>query len=123
MDQFEEVRQKLVDQKEEFEEKLSKSSSRFSQKPLQKQFEVNSKILALNHKIQKALKKKDYRRVKSLVQEQEEELNEHEENLLIAENSQHGWLTVSEIRGKKLLDSKLVKKMHFVDALIDKAKQ
>ena len=122
MDQFEEVCKTLAAQKEEFEEKLSKSTIKFAQKPIEKQYEVNAKLLARNHKIQKALKRKDYRRVKSLVQEQEDDLREHEENLMIAENSQHGWLTVSKIRGEKHLDPKLVKKMLEVDALIDRAK-
>ena len=97
---FEEVHQTLAAQKEEMEEKFKKSSVNFNQKPIERQFEVNARILALNHKIQKALKNKDYKRVKKLVREQEEELNEHEENLKIAEYSQHqhGWLTVSKIR-------------------------
>ena len=57
-----------------------------------------------------------------MVREQEEELNEHEENLLIAEHSQYGWLTVSKIRCKKL-DSSIMKKIEQVDALIDMAKK
>ena len=119
---FEEVHQTLAAQKEEMEEKFKKSSVPFTQKPIEKQFEVNARILALNHKIQKALKNKDYKRVKKLVREQEEELNEHEENLLIAEHSQYGWLTVSKIRCKKL-DSSIMKKIEQVDALIDMAKK
>ena len=58
MDQFEEVSKTLAAQKEEFEEKLSKSTTKFAQKPIEKQYEVNTKLLARNNKIQKALKKK-----------------------------------------------------------------
>ena len=119
---FEEVHQTLAAQKEEMEEKLKKSSVNFTQKPIERQFEVNARILALNHKMQKVLKNKDYKRVKSLVREQEEELKEHQENLMIAEFSQHGWLTVSKIRGEKHLDSSVIKKIQKVDALIDMAK-
>ena len=122
LEQFQEVNQTITDQKEELEEKFEKSTVKFAQKPLEKQFEINSNLLQTNHKIQKALRKKDFKKVKKLVKEQEEDLDKHEEDLLIADSSDHGWLTVSKIRDKKILNSSLVKKIHQVDALIEKAK-
>ena len=120
LNKFQEVSQTITEQKEELEEKVTKSSIKFAQKPLEKQFDVKRSILSLNLRVQKALKK-DYKKAKKLVREEEELLLEHEEDLLIADSSQHGWLTVSKIRDKKFLNSSLVKKIAQVDSLIEKS--
>ena len=123
LEQYNTFREVIDEHKEEVEYKLNKSNIKFSSKPIEKQFEVNSGLLELNRKIYRALKHKNTSKAKKLIKEQEKALVRHEEDLIIADESEFGWLTVSKIRDKKFLKSSLVKQITKVDELIAKAKK
>ena len=91
--QFARVQEQIKEQKEDTEEKFRQKSVTFKQKSIQRQYEVNSKFLNKVRKTYRALKKKDSRQVKKLLRSLENDLLDHEEDLLIADQSDNGWLT------------------------------
>lgn len=122
LQQYNTFKDVIEEHKEEVDDKFIKTSVKFQSKPIERQFEVNSEFLVLNRKIYRALKHQNLSKVKKLVKKQEEELVKHEQDLIIADESEFGWLTVAKIRDKKFLSSSLVKQINKVDALIAKAK-
>ena len=90
--QFDRVQEQLKEQKEDTEEKFRQRAVTFKQKSIQRQYEVNSKFLNKVRKASRALKKRDTRQVKKLLRNLENDLLDHEEDLLIADQSDNGWL-------------------------------
>jgi hypothetical protein len=80
----------LKEHKEEVEEKLSAKSRRFASKQLEKQFQVNLKFKELVSKIQQAHSDKEWKKAKNAAAELAEGLEEHEQDLVIADISPHG---------------------------------
>jgi len=120
--QYNNFKNAIEETKEEIDEKLTKSSVKFQNKPIERQYEVNSEFLAINKKVLKALKHRNTKKAKKLLKDQRKALEDHEQDLLVADSSEYGWLTVAKIRDKKFLSSSLVKKIHQVDSLLAKAK-
>jgi len=122
VDELKKVNSAIKEHKEEVQEHLDKNNVKFRQKNLERQYQVNADLLRITHKAQRALKRKDLGKVKKQLAKLEDELINHEENLLIADESEFGWLTVSKIRDRKFLSSTLQKQITKVDAILARSK-
>jgi hypothetical protein len=105
----------ISEHKEEVDQRLQTKTRRFASKALERQFEVNGTFKEITLKSLAALKRGNKKRVKSLLKKLRDKLEEHEEDLIIADTSPNGWLAVSRIRGRKELPDKLRKKLDRVD--------
>ena len=94
----------------------------FRNKGLGKQYKNVQKTLASLNRVKKALKKKKIEKALDEVRDLIESVEEQGEDLLIADTSKHGWLTVFNLRGKKNLPSDLMKKIDKIDSKIDREK-
>ncbi len=109
----------LADHKAELEEKLNTRARRFSSKPIEKQFHINSGFKDLATKAQLALEAGEVQRAKDTVDALLHQLEEHEENLIIADSSPHGWLAVSKLRTHTELPKNVRKKLAQVEKELD----
>jgi YesN/AraC family two-component response regulator len=109
----------LKEHKEEIEDKLTTKNRRFASKQLEKQFQVNFKFKELVQKIQQALKDKSVKKAKKIAEELEEALDEHEQDLIIADISPHGWLAVSKLRNSSDLPKSVRKRLATVEKDLD----
>ena len=97
--------------KSELEAKLQGQSRKFASSQLEKQNQVNLAFKEKVSRIIQAVKKND----KQLALEEAEalaaELERHEEDLIIADTSPHGWLAVAKVRAGTELPKDLRKKL------------
>ena len=107
-------------QKEEIEELKEDSGISFRSKAIEKQFKQNQRIIKDLKKIKKALKKGRAASATDQVRSLLNVCEEHKEDLLIADSSKFGWLTVHQLRGKSSLSSDLLKKVDKIDSKLDK---
>ena len=105
----------LEDHKAEVEEKLQARTRRFSNKQIEKQFQVNSGFRDLASKVLVALEAGEVARAREVAETLERQLEEHEEDLIIADSSPHGWLAVARIRRGKELPKALRKRLDAVN--------
>jgi hypothetical protein len=112
----------IADHKQEVEARLQSRTRRFSSKALEKQAEVNSNFQEIVDKALAAHKRKNDKRVKSLLKRLKEKLEEHQQDLLIADTSPNGWLAVAKIRNRSELPDNLRKKLDRVDKEIWRVK-
>jgi len=105
----------LKDHKEEVDSKLQARTRKFGNRQLEKQYELNASFLELAQKIKLSVEARDGERAKLHVDELIKQLEQHEEDLLIADASPHGWLAVSKIRSTKELPKSLRKRLAAVD--------
>jgi hypothetical protein len=105
----------LQDYKAEVDEKLQVKARRFSNKQIEKQFQVNSGFKDQAAKILTALHAGEVARAKEVAEALEEQLQEHEEDLIIADTSPHGWLAVARLRRGQELSKSLRKRLEQVD--------
>ena len=101
--------------KEEVDTKLQQKGRRFGNKQLEKQFEVNNGFLDLARKGLSCVQSGADRRAVKHLEELVQQLEGHEEDLLIADASPHGWLAVSKIRSTKELPKNIRKRLAEVD--------
>jgi hypothetical protein len=111
----------LNDHKAKVEEKLATKSRKFSSKQLEKQYEVKG-FRDLVEKILTALDGKEYKLAKRAAKELDEALEEHEQDLLIADISPHGWLAVNKLRNTAELPKALKKRLALVEKYLDAQK-
>jgi hypothetical protein len=90
------------------EEKIANKSRRFASKQLEKQYQVNLGFKDLGIKIKKALKAKEWKKAKRAA-------DEHEQDLIIADISPHGWLAVNKLRTSSDLPKEVRKKLAVVE--------
>ncbi len=109
----------LCSQKAELEERID-SKSNFRQKRNERQFSFNTKVLTLVKRAKSLLKDNDNRQALYELRDTIKLLETQNEDLLIADSSKFGWLTVSKIRGKDKLSSNLQKKIMKIDSSLDK---
>lgn len=109
--------------KEEVDTKLQTRARRFSNRQIEKQFELNSTFLDLAKKslisVQNGRNRRAERHLEGLVSQ----LESHEEDLLIADASPHGWLAVNKPRQTKELPKQLRKRLAEVDRLLSSQKE
>ena len=101
--------------KSELEAKLQGQSRKFASHQLEKQYQVNLSFKEKVSRIIQAVEKGD----KWLALEEADalaaELERHEEDLIIADTSPHGWLVVAKVRAGTELPKDLRKKLSQVD--------
>jgi len=112
----------LKDHKEEVDTKLQARTRKFTSRQLEKQYELNSNFLELAQKTKVSVEARDGERAKLHVCELIKQLEQHEEDLLIADASPHGWLAVSKIRSTKELPKNLRKRLAAVDKQLSSQK-
>jgi hypothetical protein len=105
----------ISEHKAEVEEKLQIRSRRFSSRQIEKQYQVNNQFKDLAAKIQLAITAKDLAKAKEATDALEEQLEEHEQDLVIADTSPHGWLAVARVRTAKELPKDLRKRLAAVE--------
>ena len=101
--------------KEEVDTKLQQKGRRFGNRQIEKQYELNLTFLDLARKGLNCVKGGEERRAAKHLEELVRQLESHEEDLLIADASPHGWLAVSKIRSTKELPKNLRKRLAEVD--------
>ena len=107
----------------EVDEKIDVSKKHsFRHKNLEKQFEITSKLSKLNKKISHEVKRGHVNRALDALAEQEEVLKEHEEDLITADSSKFGWLTVQKLRNISSLPTSQLKKIEKIESLIERTK-
>ena len=123
-DQQETIEELLQEQKNELCQKNNpENKHKFNNRVLGKQHEVNEGFLDLTKKIQKCLGKQQLYQAKSLVDELLNEIECHSEDLVVADLSRNGWLTVQRLRNRCSLPSNLLKKLEKFDDEIDNRKK
>lgn len=105
--------------KAELEEKIQAKSRSFGSKAIEKQFTVNSGFKDLAEKVLTALHASEVQVAKELAAELVEELEKHEEDLIIADSSPHGWLAVAKVRSATDLPKNLRKRLAQVEKDLD----
>jgi hypothetical protein len=105
----------ISEHKAEVEEKFQQRARRFSSKQIEKQFQVNTQFKELVVKIQTALAAKDTATAKEAADALHDQLEEHEQDLIIADSSPHGWLAVSKLRTTKELPKAIRKRLAAVE--------
>ena len=122
-DQQTDIEDLLKEQKQELIEKVDPEKKHtFRQKNLAKQHEVNKNFENLAKKIQKALDRNQQELAADIVEKLLAELKDHSEDLIVADLSRNGWLTVSHLRNKTSLPTQLLKQLDKLDDQIDKRK-
>jgi len=129
-DKLEEVKQLVAAQQEyivgliaahkaEIEEKIQAKARTFSSKAIEKQFSVNAGFKDLAEKVVSALHAGEVQVAKELANELVEDLGKHEEDLIIADSSPHGWLAVAKVRSSTDLPKNLRKRLAQVEKDLD----
>ena len=122
-DQQEKVFEIISAQKEEIDDLRENLGVSFKSKAIEKQFQLNQKIIKDLKKIKKNLKKGKYNSASDQVKKLLNNCEEHKEDLLIADSSKFGWLTVHQLRGKSNLPSDLMKKVEKIDSKLSKERK
>jgi len=105
----------LTEHRAEIDSKLVQKQRRFQSKQIEKQYEINSEFREVALRIKSALVENEPRRAETSVDKLLELLERHEEDLLIADVSPHGWLAVAKIRGTKELPKSIRRRLEQVD--------
>ena len=105
----------LTEHKAEVDNKLQSRQRKFASRQIEKQFEINSGFKTLAGKVQTAIQAKEYKRAAATVDLLLAQLEQHEEDLVIADTSPHGWLAVAKIRATKELPKNIRKRLEQVD--------
>ena len=120
--QQEKVYDIISSQKEEIDELKQESNLSFKNKAIEKQYRYNQKIIKDLKKLKKHFKKGKTSSCADIVKKLLQTCEEHKEDLLIADSSKYGWLTVHQLRGQSSLPSDLLKKVEKIDNKLDKEK-
>lgn len=113
----------LRDHKEEVDLKLQSRGRKFANRQIERQYELNVAFLDLAQKGLGCVDANEVERGRHYLVELIKQLEQHEEDLLIADASPHGWLAVSKIRATKELPKTLRKRLAEVDRLLSSQKE
>jgi hypothetical protein len=105
----------LSEHRAEVDSKLQVKQRRFSSRQIEKQYEVNARFKEFAEKILVKVKNKDHKKAAALTEKLIKELEQHEEDLVIADTSQFGWLAVAKIRGTAELPKSVRKRLEQVE--------
>ena len=78
-----------------------------------------SKFIRIAKKLQKALDKQQIHLAKNLAEDLLNDLEEHQEDLIAADLSRNGWLTVARIRNRCSLSENILREIEKADDQID----
>lgn len=118
--QQEQVFDIIEEHKEKLDRVIEEKGLNFKSKAIGKQYAFNADVLQKLNKIKKLLKKEKTKKGLSLLRDVIDDLEDKAEDLIIADSSRHGWLTVKELRGDKSLSSKIQDKVEKIDKRLDK---
>ena len=121
-DQQRSIYELLQDHKREVDSKLQTKTTKFYKKNIEKQYEVVQDVKLDVKKAIDSARKKDYKKVKKILKNLKSKLQEQEENLLIADRSSNGWLTVARLRNQEKLSSKLLKEVEKIDTDLNRSR-
>jgi hypothetical protein len=105
----------LSEHKAEVDSKIQTKSRRFASRQIEKQYQVNANFKELAQKALAALEASDVQRAADTITTLVGDLEKHEEDLIIADTSPHGWLAVSKVRAGTELSKSLRKKLAQVE--------
>lgn len=114
-EQQEHILDLLADHKSKIEERIQLRSRRFGSRQLEKQYQVNLEFKELAGKIATAVERREEGKSLQLVSELVEKLEQHEQDLIIADTSPHGWLAVAKLRSNTDLPKNIRKKLDQVE--------
>ena len=97
------------------EEKIQLKSRRFSSKQIEKQYQINTEFRELVAKITASLHASEVGRAEDVLQQLSAKLEDHEHDLIVTDNSPHGWLAVAKLRSNTELPKSLRKKLAQVE--------
>ena len=112
----------IDDHKKEIDTKLTSKSTRFQHKNIEKQFDINQEHKLLVRKAIEQLERKEKKKAKKTLRTLLTKIEEQVENLLIADRSSNGWLTVARLRNKDVLPSKILKEVEKIDSEIERSR-
>jgi hypothetical protein len=107
--------QVIADHKAELETKIQTKTRRFGSKQIDKQYQVNSNFRDLAQKTLLALQAGEVHRATEVCTKLLEDLDQHAEDLIIADQSPHGWLAVAKVRSGQELSKSVRKKLAQVE--------
>ena len=114
----------LEETKKELFDKVDRTKKHtFRQKHLEKQFEVNESFLKLTSRSLTCVERGHYSKAKKHLRALKEELEEHSEDVIAADFSRYGWLTVSRIRNRGALPTAVLRQIEKEDDNIEKRKR
>jgi hypothetical protein len=105
----------LSEHKAEVDGKIQAKTRRFASCQIDKQFQVNAAFKKLAKKTLAALEASDIQRANDTVHTLVADIEKHEEDLIIADTSPHGWLAVAKVRAGQELSKSLRKKLAQVE--------
>ena len=114
-EQQEHILSLLADHKTKIEERIHLRSRRFGSRQLEKQYQVNLEFKEITGKVLAAVEKRDADRAQLVATELYNKLQQHEEDLIIADTSPHGWLAVAKVRSNTELPKNIRKRLEQVD--------
>jgi hypothetical protein len=105
----------INDHRTELESKIDIKSRKFASRQIDKQYQVNSNFRELANKTVLALEAGEVQRATSVCKKLLEEIDRHGEDLIIADQSPHGWLAVAKVRSNQELPKSVRKKLAQVE--------
>jgi hypothetical protein len=105
----------LANHKAELESKLQTKTRKFSCRQIDKQFQVNVEFRELACKTLQALEAGEVQRATGVCKKLLEDIDKHAEDLIIADQSPHGWLAVAKVRSGQELSKSTRKKLAQVE--------
>jgi hypothetical protein len=105
----------LSEHKAEVDSKLQSRQRKFGNKQIEKQFEVNENFWEQAEKILAKVKAGETKRAEKLVSALIKDIEQHGEDLVIADTSPFGWLAVAKVRSATDFPKPIRKRLEQVD--------
>ncbi len=114
-EQQEHILSLLADHKSTIEERIHLRSRRFGSRQLEKQYQINLEFKELAGKVVAAVENRDAKKALVVANQLLEKIEEHEQDLIIADTSPHGWWAVAKVRSNTDLPKNIRKKLEQVE--------
>ena len=109
--------------KEDIDEIVASKTKKFKKPSIEKQHQFNAQILHILQRVKKENKKGHSETVSTLLKEAVSKLDTQQADLLVADQSKYGFLTVNLLRGNTELPSGIAKKVEKIESRLDKTHQ
>ena len=115
----------LADTKQEIFDKVEdgKDKHKFKQRRLEQQYEVNHNFQKIVKRSLSCLEKGYTDKVRAYLEELDDSLEEHREDLIAADLSRNEWLAVQHLRNRSALPSSFLKKLERLDKFLDDSRK
>ena len=114
-EQQEHILSLLADHKSTIEERIHLRSRGFGSRQLEKQYQINLEFKELAGKVVAAVENRDAEKALVVANQLLEKIEVHEQDLIIADTSPHGWLAVAKVRSNTDLPKNIRKKLEQVE--------